>query len=115
MNVQETVTADSEPKSKPDSLGPQGPLGSTNKPNPKHSSKGPKPGGKKNKVRDPKLAVTKPKTKNAKAVPHKDQYQRMSFLYQAAGVMAADPRTEVFARLYAQTMKATARKSVLRL
>lgn len=112
MTVQDTVMVAAKSTSKPGSPGPPGP---TNKPNPKHSSKGSKPSGKKDKVRDPKLAVTKPKTKNAKAVPHKDQYQRMSFLYQAASAMAADPRTEVFARLYAQTMKATAKKSVLRL
>lgn len=50
-----------------------------------------------------------------KVVPHRDQYQRISFLYQAATHMAADPATDPLARIYAQTMKATAKKSVLRL
>lgn len=57
----------------------------------------------------------KQKQKGLKNIPHKDQYQRMSFLYQAANAMTVDPSTEILGRLYAKTMKATAQKSVLRL
>lgn len=57
----------------------------------------------------------KPKGKVVKNVPHKDQYQRISFLYQAANAMAFDPATEALGRMYTRAMKDTAKKSVLRL
>ncbi|VVT55045.1 uncharacterized protein SAPINGB_P004398 [Magnusiomyces paraingens] len=55
------------------------------------------------------------KKQQTKSVPHRDQYQRLSFLYQAAAHMAGDPSTQALARVYAQSMKAVAKKSVLRL
>lgn len=57
----------------------------------------------------------KKKGKGPKAIPHKDQYQRISFLYQAANALSYDQNTEALGRMYAQTMKVTARKTVLRL
>lgn len=55
------------------------------------------------------------KQQGPKNVPHRDQFHRLSYLYQAANLVALDKSTSPLARMYAQTVKTTAKKSVLRL
>lgn len=55
------------------------------------------------------------KQQGPKNVPHRDQFHRLSYLYQAANLVALDKNIFPLARMYAQTVKTTAKKSVLRM
>ncbi|KAK6459025.1 RNAse P Rpr2/Rpp21/SNM1 subunit domain-containing protein [Scheffersomyces xylosifermentans] len=63
------------------------------------------------------MAPKKPnqQKKAPKVIPHKDNYARVTYLYQAANLFSASPKYEVLSRGLARTLDLVSKKTVLKL